>query len=258
MKTKSNLSLYKRIFNKPNVNKSCLSKAVFMSALGVLVLPPLTACKPKLTKEQEVESERLMQEVESELQLAEISKPFTEQEYPQLYEQWGKDWVEIINTMRPLAVERVRSQAECNEVAKAELSENSEVKQNPILNVSCENGEVFVISLGDITQEKRLYPMSKMFGKDPNEVIQSCLEDIQPHLMHPESISQDSINTSFNMDEKTQQLHVDIPITVKTGYNTRVAYRVQCLSDSQLKVTTDLKLAENLKLVDGEQKDNID
>ncbi len=220
-------------------------KTLLTLTLGVLSLTSFVACKPKLTKEQEVESNRLMQEIESELQLAEISKPLTKEEHPELYEQWGKDWVEIINTMRPLAVERVRLQPECQkQVAKVELADNSEIKKTPILNVSCKNGEVFVVTLGDITQEKRLYPVSKLFGKNAGDFVKLCLDDIKPHLMHPDSIVQDSINTTFDMDNSTQTLTIQIPITVETGYNTRIGHVVKCRSDSQMKVVTELEMAK--------------
>ncbi len=181
--------------------------------------------------------EQVMEKIETKLQLAELSQPFTQEDNPEIYQQWGNDWVDIINTMLPLSAERVYQQPECDMVEKLELSNKSIIQETPIVDVFCENEEVFSVTLNDVTQEKRLLPNSKLFGRTTDEFINACLQPIKPNLMYPDSIVPDALNTNINMDNTQQKLNIQMPITVKTGYDSHITHMVTCQVDSQLNAT---------------------
>ncbi len=193
-----------------------------------------------LESDGEKQSKQVMEKIEMDLELAELSKPLTQEDNPQIYEQWGEDWVGVINTMLPLSAERVQQQPECDMVEKLELSNKSTIQKTPIVDVFCKNDEVFSVSLSDVTKEKRLFPQSKLFGKNADEFVNACLEPIKPNLMYPDSIVPDVMNGNFEEDKTQQKLTIQIPITVKTGYDTKITHMVFCQVDNQLNATAQL------------------
>ncbi len=199
----------------------------------------MTACNFKQSTEEK-QAENVKEKIEIDIELAKLSKPFTQEDNPQIYQQWGKDWVDIINTMLPLSAESVYKQPECDMVEKLELSEKSVMQEMPIVDVFCENEEIFSVTLSDVTQNKRLFPQSKLFGKSTDELINACLQPIKPNLMHPDSITTDGVNINLTMDSNQQSLTMQIPITVKTGYDSHITHMVSCQVDSQLNATAKL------------------
>ncbi len=215
--------------------------AIFILICSIILTILLTLIIYYFSQPNENEqSEQVTNKIEIELQLAELSKPFTQEDNSEIYQQWGKDWIEIINTMLPLSAERVYQQPECDMVEKLELSNKSIIQEKPIVDVFCENEEVFSVTLSDVTQEKRLLPNSKLFGRTTDEFINACLQPIKPNLMYPDSIVPDGVNTKIDMDSTQQKLNIEMPITVKTGYNSHITHLVTCQVDSQLNATTKL------------------
>lgn len=206
----------------------------------------LTACD--FTKsEEEKKADKAMEKVEMKLELAELSKPFTKEDHPKIYQQWGDEWLDVINTMLPLATDSVYQQPDCDMVEAIELSDNSVIQETPIVDVYCENGEVFSVSLNDVTQNRRILPNSKRLGRHTDEFIHACLQPIKPDLMYPDSIIADSINANIELDETQQRLIIQMPVSVKTGYDTKIIHLVTCQVDSQLNATAELSpMSQNI------------
>lgn len=227
-----------------------LNISVFYSCLTFLTIGILSGCnkEQKLEPNLQAESNRLMAEVEKEIHLTEVSKAFSQQDYPSLYEQWGEEWMQIINTMLPLAAQRVQNQPECDRVANVDLSKTSKVGKSPILNVRCDNNEYFYISLGDITNEKRLYPISMLFGRNQNDYLDKCVEIIQKDLLHPKSLIRDEKNTNIQINKQKKNLEIQFPFTVKTGYKTTVTHNAFCVSDDKLNMKVEFEPKKTTKI----------
>ncbi len=216
------------------------NKKLTICTLLASVFLLVTACDSKQSDEKK-SSNKVMSAIEVKLALAELSKPLTQEDNEEIYQQWGEDWLEIINTIRPLSAELVYQQPECDMVEKLELSDKSIIQETPIIDVFCENEEVFSLDLNDVTQEKRLLPNSKRLGrKTADEFINACLTPIRPILMYPDSIVADTMKSDFQLDKTQQKLTVQIPISVQTGYDTKISHLVSCQVNSQLNATAKL------------------
>ncbi|MBS9778988.1 MAG: hypothetical protein KGV51_00025 [Moraxellaceae bacterium] len=199
----------------------------------------LTACD-FAKSEEEKKADKAMEKVEIKLELAELSKPLTKEDNSKIYQQWGDEWLDVINTMLPLATDSVYKQPDCDMVEAIELSDNSVIQETPIVDVYCENGEVFSVSLNDVTQNRRILPNSKRLGRHTDEFINACLQPIKPDLMYPDSIVADSINANVELDKTQQRLIIQMPVIVKTGYDTKITHMVTCQVDNQLNATAKL------------------
>lgn len=77
--------------------------------------------------------------------------PYTQDWTPKLYATWGKEWVDKINKMMPLAVDKVALNPNCDEPDMIELSDNkSVVKKEVVFFVDCKNKQRFYISQNDL------------------------------------------------------------------------------------------------------------
>lgn len=211
---------------------------VSMSASVLLLSSLLSACDSSPDPvdnqmQQKVEAQRLQDELALQAHLKEVGKPITEANNPELYQQWGSEWIEIINNMLPLAIERVNDHPQCDKVMKAEIAESSIQGKNPILNISCQNGENYFVGLNDIANQIEPTPASELFGRGSNDYIQLCKEKIAPEMQFPESIQHDVKKTKVSVNKLAREVDVLLPFKVKTAYDTEVSHVVSCKIDSK-------------------------
>lgn len=77
--------------------------------------------------------------------------PYTEDNYPELYQAWGSDWMSDINAMMPLVVDMVVDEDLCGEIASVDLSEaKSKPMQHATFLVTCSDKTHFYIKDKDI------------------------------------------------------------------------------------------------------------
>ena len=80
-----------------------------------------------------------------------IAVPYTQDYYPNLYETWGEEWVNNINAMMPLVVNRVLANPQCDAPAIADLSdEKSIIREKAVFFVDCENKERFYVTQNEL------------------------------------------------------------------------------------------------------------
>ncbi len=207
------------------------------------IMPIITACQPQLSEEQqsETKTEKIITEVKKEVVKETVNHSFTPESHPQLYQQWSQEWINIINdTMIPLVVKRIQAQQACNEVLKVDLSATSIVNGDPVLDVYCQNGEIFSVNQGHIQEQKQLYPNSKLFGKTLKDFTNACVATIKPYLIYPNEVKELDVQTQFGFDELNNELRMAIPITVKTGYDSEISHVINCRANNKLQVFAQL------------------
>ena len=199
--------------------------------LSILIIPFLIiGCDSNSSESSHLENTN-SQQTNNEL----IIVPYSKEETPKVYKQWGSKWVEKINQMMPQAVEKIKGNPKCDAPESVILSEQkSRVKKEAIFIVDCANGERFYVSQKEFKSNKVIKAQTDKLG-EPSAYVESCKKAIKDSVEYP--IKFDSGITS----RKTQSgnIEVIVPYKMQNGLNSRSRLAMRCL------VTTDNKIEFN-------------
>lgn len=146
-----------------------------------------------------------------------VAYEITEEAYPKVYASWGKDWIDNINRMMPLAVTRAAANPKCDAPSTADLSDNrSLVKKDAVFYVDCINGERFYMSQAELIDPKPLVAENDILGENFGAYTLACKELTKTKLPSPTAFNpkNNSINT---FKGSSGNMVVEIPFTSVGG-----------------------------------------
>lgn len=191
----------------------------------------------EIKKKEHIEKEKADKIKEQDL--SKVIYPYTKEEYPKLYAQWGERWVSDINLMLPKAAEKIRKESKCDNVEIVEISTTkSTPKQEAVFFVDCSNGERFYISQNDFDMESEVLAESEKLGQ-PSNYIHSCRKAITAQLQYPSSFDDEILSISARKTP-TGNIEIVIPFTAKNGLGMDIPQSGRCL------VTTENKIELNI------------
>lgn len=157
-----------------------------------------------------------------------IAIPYTEKSYPKLYAAWGKEWVDDINNMMPLVVQRVAANPKCDAPSIADLSDNrSTVRQEAAFFVDCENGERFYVNQNELTDTTQLEAESDMLSGKPSDYIESCRDMVKAQLNYPSSFDEELGTNSFK--GSSGNMVVEISFTAQNALGADLPQAARCV-----------------------------
>ena len=162
-----------------------------------------------------------------------VAYEITENGYPQTYARWGKKWIDDINRMMPLAVQRVAENPKCDAPSAADLSDNrSTVKQEAVFYVDCVNGERFYISQNELQNVSEVKAESDKLEGEPYQYIPACRKAVQSQLQYPSSFKEKPWST---IATKTMSGNIEVimPFTAKNGFGNELPQTARCLITTQ-------------------------
>lgn len=164
-----------------------------------------------------------------EVDYSHVSYEITESGYPETYSKWGKEWIDEINRMMPLAVERVASNPKCNSPEIADLSGNrSTPKKEAVFYVDCSNGERFYISQNELNDTTQIQAESDVLSGEPSQYIQPCRDMIKAQLSYPSAFNE--VFGSVNAFKGTSSnMVVEIDFTAKNAIGAELPQSARCV-----------------------------
>lgn len=158
-----------------------------------------------------------------------VAYQITEQDYPGTYAKWGKKWIDDINSMMPLVVERIASNPKCDAPEIADLSDNrSSLKQEAVFYVDCKNGERFYVSQNELSEVTKIKAESEMLSGEPSQYIQPCREMIKPQLSYPSTFDE-SLGGVSAFKGTSGNIVVEIDFTAKNAIGTELPQSARCV-----------------------------
>lgn len=157
-----------------------------------------------------------------------VAYEITEKGYPGTYAKWGKEWIDDINRMMPLAVQRVASNPKCDVPETADLSDNrSSPKQEAVFYVDCRNGERFYMSQNEITDTTQIEAESEVLSGEPSEYIKPCQEMVKAQLNYPSSFDADIGTSAFK--GTSGNIVVEMSFTAKNALGAELPQSARCV-----------------------------
>lgn len=191
----------------------------------------------EIKKKEQIEKEKA--EKVKEQDLSKVIYPYTKEEYPKLYAQWGEEWISDINLMLPKAAEKISKESKCDNVEIVEISTTkSKPKQEAVFFIDCSNGERFYVSQNDFDIESEMLAESEKLGQ-PSNYIHSCRKAITAQLQYPSSFDDEILSISARKT-RTGNIEIVIPFTAKNGLGMDIPQSGRCL------VTTENKIELNI------------
>ena len=163
-----------------------------------------------------------------EIDYSHVVYEITEKGYPGTYAKWGKEWIDDINRMMPLAVQRVASNPKCDAPETADLSDNrSSPKQEAVFYVDCRNGERFYISQNELTDTTQIEAESEVLSGEPSDYIKPCQEMVKAQLNYPSSFDADIGTSAFK--GTSGNIVVEMSFTAKNALGAELPQAARCV-----------------------------
>lgn len=152
----------------------------------------------------------------------------TQTTHPKLYEAWGKEWIENINRIMPLAVAKTADQSKCDSPATVELSDTrSLVRKQVVFYVDCMNGERFYMTQLELTDPKSLVAENDVLNESPSAYTLACQELAKTKIENPASFKPDRQNTESKKGSSGNMV-VKLPFTFTDTTDSEVSMVSRC------------------------------
>lgn len=201
--------------------------------LALALIPLISACSSEPSTENTdnsvAESEVSTQVDKPKVDYSDVVYEITKDEYPKTYNAWGKEWIDNINNMMPLAVEVVAANPKCDAPDMIGLSEErSTLKKEAVFFVDCANYERFYVSQNELEEGTELQAESEILSGDPAKYIEPCKELIKSKLTYPSSFK--AVFGGTNAFKGTSgNIAVEIDFTAKNGLGNEIPQSAKCL-----------------------------
>lgn len=153
----------------------------------------------------------------------------TEEDHAQVYARWGKEWVENINAMMPLAVAKVAANDKCDLPEKVDVSENrSLVQKEVVFHVDCKNGEQFYVSQNELFNPTPLIAENDVLNEGFGAYTLACEELTKAKVEYPSSYK--SIKPDVTAFKGSSgNMIVEIPFTSLNTYGADLPMLSRCI-----------------------------
>lgn len=157
-----------------------------------------------------------------------VAYEITESGYPKTYARWGRKWIDDINSMMPLAVQRVAENPACDAPEAADLSDNRSSPQvEAVFYVDCSNGERFYVSQNELSDTTKIQAESDVLGGEPSEYIKPCQEMVKAQLNYPSSLDADIGTSAFK--GTSGNIVVEMSFTAKNALGAELPQSARCV-----------------------------
>ena len=157
-----------------------------------------------------------------------VAYEITENGFPKTYARWGKKWIDDINSMMPLAVQRVAENPTCDAPEAADLSDNRSSPQvEAVFYVDCSNGERFYVSQNELSNTTQIQAESDVLSGEPSEYIKPCQQMVKAQLSYPSSFN---ANIGTNAFKGTSgNIVVEMSFTAKNALGAELLHAARCV-----------------------------
>lgn len=158
-----------------------------------------------------------------------IAYEITEKDHAKTYARWGKEWVDSINTMMPLAVDKVASNEKCDSPSKVDLSDTrSTVKKEVVFYVDCENDERFYVNQAEILDPTPLVAESDALNEDEGAYTLACVELSKTKVEYPSSFKPIKPDV-LAFKGSSGNMIVEVPFTTLNSYGADLPMLARCI-----------------------------
>ena len=158
-----------------------------------------------------------------------VAYEITEKTHPDVYAAWGKEWVDNINTMMPLAVVKVATSDKCDAPEKIDISENrSLVQKEVVFHVGCANDEQFYVSQNELFNPAPLIAENDILNEGFGAYTLACEELTKTKVEYPSSYK--SIKPDITAFKGSSgNMIVEIPFTSLNAYGADLPMLSRCI-----------------------------
>lgn len=165
---------------------------------------------------------------------SEISKDaysnYTYDQYPRIFDTWGKDWVQKISEVEHAAARKIANDNnDCDVVDYVGLSENkSVVKQKIVVFVDCRNGERYFVSDSDIKDTQKISSQSEK-AISLNTAFKQCQVLVKNSAKYPSSLNFSILNTQGFQAQTTGNVVVTMQFDAQNDLKQMVTQKAKCI-----------------------------
>lgn len=161
--------------------------------------------------------------------------PITKKGYPKLYAEWGAAKIKEVNSLMPIAAEKVASSAECNKVDLVELSgQRSSPRGDIVFFVDCENGKRFYVSKAELKSASALQSQDKKMSRISNQqVTEACEKAIKTQLTNPMTFDKKFGTNSVYRAPTTGNIAVEFTFEAKNNLGGVLPHKARCVFDDK-------------------------
>jgi len=157
--------------------------------------------------------------------------PITQKGYPKLYAEWGAAKIKEVNSLLPLAAEKIASSTECNKVDLVELSgQRSSPHGDIVFFVDCANGKRFYVSKAELKSTSA--PQSqemKMSSISDHQATEACEKAIKAQLTNPMTFDKKFTTNSVYRAPSTGNIVVEFTFEAKNNLGGGVPHKARCV-----------------------------
>lgn len=169
-----------------------------------------------------------------------IISPYTQSNYPKLFDAWGKKWMDKINNLKKPVADYITKQNSCDSLEVLELSQaRSVVRQNVVFFGDCANGERFYISEKDVknslSQVKSQH--QKMKSISNAEALSRCENLVKYHLNIPDTYNRKFFTTTVYRSKTLGNIVVGFDFTARNYFGQTIPKKAKCvISDNDMEL----------------------
>ena len=169
-----------------------------------------------------------------ELNLNEYIFPLTRDQYPRVYEKWGKAGFIRINAMLVPALKKAYAAPTCDSIDWEIFSEDRSAEDNkPTILVQCKNMTRFYFTEADLKPENPAVSQQEKTPKIGKSVaIPLCDELVKKSLTHPSTFDPSMWSYSVK-DGMFGALVVTFDFKAKNSYGLELSYGARCVFDDK-------------------------
>lgn len=155
---------------------------------------------------------------------------YNKQDYPRIYQQWGKDWIAKLEAHERAAAEKIaNSDNACDSIDYIGLSEEkSTPKKEIVVFVDCANKERFFVSDKDIKKNEPLKAQSEK-AMSEQQALQQCRELVRNGAKYPNSVDFKLLDTAVQTSKTHGNVIITIGFTAKNAVGAEMPVKARCL-----------------------------
>lgn len=220
--------------DKPQKSNSIVKVIIGLIVIAVLV--SMCSSDPEESTEKQGISDNKKETVDYSTLVYKID----EEGYPEIYKQWGTEWVDKINSSMLPALQTVSQHKECGEPKYIGLSEAySEVKEKAVYFVDCNDDKRFYIPLEGATNLDEV-KTDKDIAKEREEAestrLVSCQMLVKNSLKNPKSFDTEYSSIVHKVDPETGNDIVGFKFYAQNAFGAEIINQAACIFNKEGKL----------------------
>ncbi|WP_333666011.1 hypothetical protein [Acinetobacter guillouiae] len=155
---------------------------------------------------------------------------YTIDQFPRLYEKWGKDWIVKISELEKKAANKIANENNsCDSIDMVALSENkSTPKKEAVFFVDCINGERFYVSQNDLDSTKEIKSQTEK-AISQSKAFDQCIQMVKANTKYPSSVNFKMLDSNGFTAKTTGNVAINLGFEAKNSFGADIPARARCI-----------------------------